>query len=554
MEASMSRIKNTMDLLEEMVGLRAGSKPGAAILFIDPARGGGYHTGGYCQPGTNVVGDGLHTEDGDGFEDGFDTFFKEDGTHQLTLHEFGHEFCASGFPGMGGQWTANTVFQYIHLVKGRYDKYPDAYPILGPMVAKDLDFYLLERMVGFSMYSRGKPCGEATFDKKQFDPVIYLGNWQTCWKWLNWLPSKEFGWHIWKDIGTINMKSTKYYKSSIDRMVDIYCQATQHNMLPMFEFWNIKPSDEAIANYCKNLPETDLITKWVNIAKCVKQSMTDEQDIRECGKMPRFPKHKGLCVISGVCNEDETNHGEQSIMNKKFDLYGGLSRHRSWFRPFLDAQYKVSENKEACFSKAKVFFGDCKNKMTQPITATFYGKLQGNKLSYDESNNTFPPPGFQWSQQLNIWPDSACPNVGNVGLTLDECKRKCLVKPSCTAFNFKTDNGRCLLRGCKQPVPAPEWNLPPYRGYYMIMGCDGADQGVPCCPEYTTGDLTGGSEIQITGSFSPATEIGCQDACKAQHPTSIGVTQNQAGTNCYCEFGPISNNANAKTWKTCVFS
>ena len=98
--------------------------------------------------------------------------------------------------------------------------------------------------------------------------------------------------------------------------------------------------------------------------------------------------------MSGICNVDETNHGDQTIMNQKFDLYGGSSRHRSWRKPFLFGQYKSSENKKSCFNRATDFFGDCKNNMMQPITATFYGKIKGNKLSYDESNYTYPPRGM----------------------------------------------------------------------------------------------------------------------------------------------------------------
>ena len=97
--------------------------------------------------------------------------------------------------------------------------------------------------------------------------------------------------------------------------------------------------------------------------------------------------------MSGVCNEDQTNKGDQTIMNKKFDLYGGSGRVRSWRKPF-EQEDTVPDNKESCFKRAGDFYQDCKNTVHQPITATFYGKEQGNEFNYAESNYSFPPAGI----------------------------------------------------------------------------------------------------------------------------------------------------------------
>merc|ERR1719186_1021140 len=385
MNTTMARIKDTMDVLEESIGLPAGSKPGGEILIIDPGTGGGYHVGvGTCVPGLNVCGDSLYTEDKVNPDTYYDDFFKQDGTNPLVLHEFGHGYCLGDFPNMGSQWTAETVSSYIRYTKGRFEKHYDL--VHSGMVKKDLDFWLLERMVGFSMYSGGEPCGEVNFNSKQFKTGAY----ELCWKWLNWFPQKAHGWKIWKDVNTLDAKSTKHYSTRTDRMVDLYCQATKHNMLPMFNFFNIQPSDESITNSCQKIPESKPITKWINVAKCVRQSITDgDKDIRECGKMPGFPEHKGLCVISGVCNMDETNNGETTTMNKKFDLYGSTGKRLA----FADKNFpntSTSVKKETCFKRAVDFFQGCKNNLGHPITATFYGKEQGKELSYNESNFTFP--------------------------------------------------------------------------------------------------------------------------------------------------------------------
>jgi len=49
----------------------------------------------------------------------------------------------------------------------------------------------------------------------------------------------------------------------------------------------------------------------------------------------------------------------------------------------------------------------------------------------------------------NIFGDNDCPNLGNLSnQTLDSCKQQCRNTAGCTAFNFKSSNSTCTLRGC----------------------------------------------------------------------------------------------------------
>ena len=79
------------------------------------------------------------------------------------------------------------------------------------------------------------------------------------------------------------------------------------------------------------------------------------------------------------------NNGDQTMMNEKFDLYGSTGK-------WMSEKYPT-ENEENCFDRAKDIMLDCKNNISQPITATYYRKKQGNEFNYDKVNYTFPPPG-----------------------------------------------------------------------------------------------------------------------------------------------------------------
>ena len=69
----------------------------------------------------------------------------------------------------------------------------------------------------------------------------------------------------------------------------------------------------------------------------------------------------------------------------------------------------------------------------------------------------------------NIWSDKQCPNLGSDWHGLDDCKKACLETPGCNAIHFVL-GARCILRGCKQPVPDPVLHSSNYKGYYLLKG------------------------------------------------------------------------------------
>ena len=90
---------------------------------------------------------------------------------------------------------------------------------------------------------------------------------------------------------------------------------------------------------------------------------------------------------------DETNNGDTTTMNKKFDFYGSTGK-RLNFAGLNFPKTSTSVKKETCFKRAQDFFQSCKNNYEVPMTATFYGKEQGKELRYNESSYTFPAPGI----------------------------------------------------------------------------------------------------------------------------------------------------------------
>lgn len=381
MEGQMTKIKKSMDVLEKMIDLPEGSQPGAEVILFYPGMGGGYHGGGICATGTAVCGDSLYPLKKGKKDTYYDDFFKTLGYNGLVGHELGHGFCYSDTPNMGNQWTAEYVAQYQRWRM----RNPDAHSLKKSwwMNSTNLDFYLLDRMVSFSLYSDGKPCGEAKFANKQ---QLYEGAYDKCWKWLHWIPQRLHGWDTWEKFNALDAKSkTKYPKrgnmkdylegwmfrqdlNAHDRMVDLYCQATGHNMLPLFDWYNMNNNlNPKVINNCTQLPESNLLTEWLNVAECVKQSMNGKKKITDCQDMPRFPPHEGLCLLNGVCRKDPANGGTTQMENR-FDLKG---TYKSYDR--------TSHTEESCLKRAGVFFKDCENEDSQTVTATFLTKDGNSK-------------------------------------------------------------------------------------------------------------------------------------------------------------------------------
>ncbi|CAL4069008.1 unnamed protein product [Meganyctiphanes norvegica] len=82
--------------------------------------------------------------------------------------------------------------------------------------------------------------------------------------------------------------------------------------------------------------------------------------------------------------------------------------------------------------------------------------------------------GAQFSDRFtgpyeHIWSDDQCRNVGNhFGVSLSECMSFCEETRDCTAIGHEDGSGEdCVLRACEQPVPIPDWSVPPYKGYFL---------------------------------------------------------------------------------------
>ena len=98
----------------------------------------------------------------------------------------------------------------------------------------------------------------------------------------------------------MNADEKKYsnikYKSMAvksERLVDLYCTATQHNMLPFFNFFNINVS-ASVAKSCQAKPLPKVLTGFLKVANCIADKET--KDI-ECTKMPEFPDSKGNFLV-----------------------------------------------------------------------------------------------------------------------------------------------------------------------------------------------------------------------------------------------------------------
>jgi len=204
---------------------------------------------------------------------------------------------------MGEQWTAEFV--------AGYQRWKMANPGTdNANKSTNLDFDILRKMVAFSLYSDGKPCGEASFTENQ----LHEGDYSNCWSYLNIIPQRLYGWQVWEKVNALYVKSkTEYPKrgqiknwwnphwnrqnlATLDRMVDLYCQATGYNMLPLFDWYNINELSElnpTVRENCANLPESNLLTEWLNVARCVKESMNGVKEITECEDMPSYPPPEG---------------------------------------------------------------------------------------------------------------------------------------------------------------------------------------------------------------------------------------------------------------------
>ena len=75
-----------------------------------------------------------------------------------------------------------------------------------------------------------------------------------------------------------------------DMLVEVFCTKTDRNMLPFFQWYNMRVSPK-VHEICENLKPPEKITNWLAMADCVKQSMESfgVKSITECANMEMFP-------------------------------------------------------------------------------------------------------------------------------------------------------------------------------------------------------------------------------------------------------------------------
>merc|ERR1712025_1562457 len=129
------------------------------------------------------------------------------------------------------------------------------------------------------MGSKGRPCDKADSASKFPSGVsYYVDSCMNCWTELYRLPLYEFGWDVLKQVLRTDALSTKKVTSKTDNMADLFCKATKSNLIPLFEYFNIKVSS-SVADPCRKQKETTLISNYLKVANCI-----IEKDIMECAK------------------------------------------------------------------------------------------------------------------------------------------------------------------------------------------------------------------------------------------------------------------------------
>ena len=114
---------------------------------------------------------------------------------------------------------------------------------------------------------------------------------EDCEEWVYRVPLFEFGFDTLKKVVSVyNQRSLEKGETKTDMFVELFCKKTNTNLLPFFLWYNLNVS-EKVKDICEKLDPPPKITKWLAMAKCVKESMESfgAIDIRECASMEMFP-------------------------------------------------------------------------------------------------------------------------------------------------------------------------------------------------------------------------------------------------------------------------
>jgi len=420
MSSVMSSVKKTMDVYDHMMGIPVGSQPGEERVHYDPY----CHYGGYTydwggKDGHLCVGAGSNVIHPDFFEEVLKNF--GDG---IFGHEIGHRGCYPDLPYMGKQWTAEIVRHYLDVTRGfvNWDRWANP-------------FAILNKMVGFKTFSNGRPCYEAYLPSHFPKGIRYeVTKYENCWTVLYRLPLLEFGVDTWRKVLTANAKLSdiKYSNLTVktERMVDLYCKATKHNLIPFFNFFNIQVSDE-VQDSCKAQPMPKILTGYLKVANCLSDDKIPDS---ECVKMPEFPDHKGLCLISGRCTSDDYD----TVMNNTVDIYGNN---------------KTRDTEDACLARAVEIFAKCDNDGSNPITAT-YVKKDGTS-----SNNSYPKQGKCFTDSSSCTQNIDCLTSID-GASYIGYKNRTKSGRTCQRWGAQSPHAHCVGRGlegnyCRNPDGEP---------------------------------------------------------------------------------------------------
>jgi len=354
MNSIMAKVKKSMDIYDELLGIPVGSQPGEESVYYDPlyserygGMGGVAHT--YISYGSGGVvmckGAGfniLHVKYIKNFIKNFNSY--------VVFHEIGHRGCYPDLPTPGWQYWAELVRAYIQVKRGVRKVNWSGHP-----------WFTLRKMIGFKKYSNGKPCYEAdTGSKFRKDLFFYQPNhWGNCWNIIFRIPLAEFGLDTLRKVISAYADKKKYRnimsesgQIKSDRLAELYCKATGHNMIPFFNFFNLN-INASVATSCppaKPLPK--MLTDHIKVASCIANKDIPDLD---CVKMPEFQRFskndKGLCLISGTCQRDPLTTLDNSV-----DYLGGMREKKS---------------EKRCHRRATRYMVRCRNDENHPITATY---------------------------------------------------------------------------------------------------------------------------------------------------------------------------------------
>jgi len=358
-----SSVKKLWDVVDDLIGIDGNILPGEEQVHLTPYLTDAGRRWGKCWGGGKSEIRATN--------DNAKKFLFKGWLHVL-FHELGHGFCYADLPDMGNEWTAELVAEYIWRVMHNHPMH----------IELEQPTSVLHRMITFKMFNQKRSCMNA-FKREQYPAgnISYIvDDYNNCWTTLYRLPLWEFGFDTLRQVLTADADSKIEYLSSTDRMADLFCKATKHNLIPMFNFYNIKVSP-SIADPCRKQKSPALITNYLKIANCI---LT--KDIMECAKMPEFPEHKGICRFNGVCQRDPDNGNKRTEFKNKFDTWGmtAATYHIHDRKMIQYAHPYTMQKKFFCHKRAKDVFSQCSNKETQPITATFTSK------DGDSTSETFP--------------------------------------------------------------------------------------------------------------------------------------------------------------------